>query len=82
MDAENLLTDSWYGGWHDAVIRRCVRLQSWCMMAYYPMEHLAWAATLAPKLFPSLNVDKVWRVSCYFWVFWLLLDVMGEFRRA
>jgi hypothetical protein len=29
--AENLLTDSWDGGWHNPVIRRCVRLQSWCV---------------------------------------------------
>jgi hypothetical protein len=81
--AENLLTDSWDGCWHNPIIRRCVRLQSWAMIVYYPMEHAAWAATLAPNLFkPLFDVDRLWRVSCYFWVIWLLLDVLGQFCLA
>mmetsp|Transcript_70311 Transcript_70311/g.103014 ORF Transcript_70311/g.103014 Transcript_70311/m.103014 type:complete len:275 (-) Transcript_70311:42-866(-) len=80
-ESANLLTDSWDGGWHAPLIRQCVRLQSWSMIAYYPMEHLAWTATLAPKLFPRLDVKKLSRVSCYFWVFWLLLDILATSLR-
>ena len=77
----NLFTDCWDGGWHNPLIRRCVRWQSWAMTAYYPMEHLAWLATLAPKLFKRLDVDRLWRMSCYFWVLWLLLDIVATCLR-
>jgi len=32
---ENLLTDSWDGGWHNSVIRHCVRLQSWSFSFFF-----------------------------------------------
>ena len=80
-ESANLFTDCWDGGWHNPLIRRCVRWQSWAMTAYYPMEHLAWLATLAPKLFKRLDVDRLWRMSCYFWVLWLLLDIVGTCLR-
>jgi hypothetical protein len=47
-----------YGGWEDKRIKWCVWWQSATMLGYYPLENLAWAGYIAPRLFP-VDADKL-----------------------
>jgi len=79
-ELDNIINSSWVGGWKDNVIRRCVILQSYTMLGYYPLEHAVWAGTIAPKLFP-LDVATLSRLSCVFWVLWIVIDIYATHRR-
>mmetsp|Transcript_43113 Transcript_43113/g.136217 ORF Transcript_43113/g.136217 Transcript_43113/m.136217 type:complete len:143 (+) Transcript_43113:417-845(+) len=50
------------------------------MLGYYPLEHAVWAGTIAPKLFP-LDVATLSRLSCVFWVLWIVIDIYATHRR-
>mmetsp|Transcript_36580 Transcript_36580/g.57142 ORF Transcript_36580/g.57142 Transcript_36580/m.57142 type:complete len:228 (+) Transcript_36580:82-765(+) len=79
-ESENLLNSSWTGGWKDPWIKRCVQLQSWSMVGYYPLEHAVWAGIVAPNYF-KFNVNRLVQVSCLFWSTWLLIDFFATYRR-
>ncbi len=59
------------------------------MVGYYPLEYLLWVAHVAPKLVKAdldkvsraSYLDKVSRVSCVFWVAWLLLELVATYLR-
>lgn len=52
----------------------------WSMLLYYPVEHVWWLSTLAPKVIP-IDSDKWSRVSCQAWAAYVVFDMCGTFLR-
>jgi hypothetical protein len=71
---EALKNDSWAGNWPDVPqIRLLARLEAWTMVWYHAFEHLAWAASVAPK-FVRFDASKWFAVSDWGWLAYCLID--------
>jgi len=72
---EGYRSGSWAGGsWDDPRIAKIAKyLMAGSMLAYYPLEHLAYAGWQMPKLV-KVNANKISAISCGFWTAYIVGD--------
>ena len=72
---EGYRSGSWAGGsWDNPQIAKIAKyLLCGSMMAYYPLEHLAYAGWKVPKLV-KVNANKMSAISCVFWTTYIVGD--------
>jgi hypothetical protein len=58
------------------------KLMAWSMLAYYPLEHIAYVKWTSPELLPnSLNANRFSAYSCRFWLMYLIAElIQGSMR--
>eukprot|EP00953_Heterococcus_sp_UTEX-ZZ885_P013302 7600-Heterococcus_DN1.PRE.3 len=71
---EAFKNDSWAGDWKDPRVKQIAKLQAISMAIYHPMEHVGWAAYIAPKLIRA-NGDWWFAKACWTWVFYVVADM-------
>ena len=72
---EGYRSGSWAGGsWDNPRIAKIAKyLMAGSMLAYYPLEHLAYAGWQMPKLV-KVNANKISAISCGFWTAYIVGD--------
>ena len=72
---EGYRSGSWAGGsWDNPQIAKIAKyLMAGSMLAYYPLEHLAYAGWQMPKLV-KVNANKISAISCGFWTAYIVGD--------
>lgn len=78
--------DTWSGASDSGLIKELVRAQALTMVAYHPLEHLYWAAYVAPRLFRlgrkhGDRVAQVGAASCWFWTLYVVIDIFATHLR-
>lgn len=77
---EALKNGSWCYGDDDVHVRRLVKLQTYSMLVYYPLEHLSYVGYVAPKLL-TIDADRFSRQSCIAWTMYVVLDIYANYLR-
>jgi len=75
---EAIRSGSWAGGeWKDGKIRKLTSFMAWSMLIYHPLEHVALAQWTMPKLFPTLDGNRLSAWSCRFWMMFIGADFVS-----
>jgi len=73
---------SWQGGeWKDGNIKKLTNIMAWNMLIYYPLEHIALAKWMMPKLFLKLNGNRFSAWSCRFWMAFIVADYFSAYLK-
>jgi len=72
---EGYRSGSWAGGsWDNPLIAKISKyIMAGSMLAYYPLEHVAYAGWQMPKLV-KVNANKISAISCCFWTAYIVGD--------
>ena len=72
---EGYRSGSWAGGtWDNPLIAKIAKyIMAGSMLAYYPLEHVAYAGWQMPKLV-KVNANKISSISCCFWTAYIVGD--------
>ena len=72
---EGYRSGSWAGGtWDNPLIAKIAKyIMAGSMLAYYPLEHVAYAGWQMPKLV-KVNANKISAISCCFWTAYIVGD--------
>mmetsp|Transcript_18973 Transcript_18973/g.24647 ORF Transcript_18973/g.24647 Transcript_18973/m.24647 type:complete len:297 (-) Transcript_18973:497-1387(-) len=58
------------------------KFMAWCMLLYYPCEHVTYAKWIAPKLFKRINAEWWSAWSCRFWGLYVIADTLGSIAKV
>lgn len=75
---EGIRNGSWVGSeYKDERLRHTGKFMAWCMLFYYPLEHIAYARWVAPELIDA-DAEQFSAWSCRAWALYVIADIVAS----